>query len=72
LEKTVWRPSGHEKQALLAGRKSEAGNQTIEVFGNPCSALEDLAFPNRSSRESEAVRRRGCIEHAFGKQGGFV
>jgi len=27
LEKTVWGPSGHEKQALLAGQESEAGNR---------------------------------------------
>ena len=29
------------------------------------SAIEDLAFPNRSSRESDEVKRRGCIEHDF-------
>ena len=27
------------------------------------SAIEDLAFTSRSSRESDGVRRRGCIEH---------
>ncbi len=27
------------------------------------ATLEDLAFTNRSSRESDEVRRRGCIEH---------
>jgi hypothetical protein len=31
------------------------------------SAIEDLAFPNRSSRESDQVGRRGCIEHDFAK-----
>jgi hypothetical protein len=29
------------------------------------SAIEDLAFTNRSSRESDEVRWRGCIEHDF-------
>jgi hypothetical protein len=24
---------------------------------------EDLAFPNRFSKESDEIRRRGCIEH---------
>ena len=28
-----------------------------------CSAIEDLAFTSRSSRKSDGVRRRGCIEH---------
>ncbi len=27
------------------------------------SAIEDLALTNRSSRESDKVGRRGCIEH---------
>jgi len=31
------------------------------------SAIEDLAFTNRSSRESDEVGRRGCIEHDFAK-----
>ncbi len=31
------------------------------------SAIEDLAFTNRSSRGSNGVRRRGCIEHDFTK-----
>jgi len=31
------------------------------------SAIEDLAFTNRSSRESDKVGRRGCIEHVFTK-----
>jgi hypothetical protein len=29
------------------------------------SAIEDLAFSSRSSRVSDKVRRRGCIEHDF-------
>jgi hypothetical protein len=32
-----------------------------------CSDIEDLAFPFRSSRESDEVGRRGCIEHDFAK-----
>jgi len=31
------------------------------------SAIEDLAFTNRSLRESDEVGRRGCIEHDFAK-----
>jgi len=31
------------------------------------SAIEDLAFTNRSSRESDEVGQRGCIEHDFTK-----
>jgi hypothetical protein len=31
------------------------------------SAIEDLAFTNRSSRESDKVGQRGCIEHDFSK-----
>ena len=31
------------------------------------SAIEDLAFTSRSSRESDKVGRRGCIEHDFAK-----
>jgi len=31
------------------------------------SAIEDLAFSIRSSRESDRVGRRGCIEHDFSK-----
>jgi hypothetical protein len=31
------------------------------------SGIEDLAFPIRSSRESDKVGRRGCIEHDFAK-----
>ncbi len=29
--------------------------------------IEDLAITTRSSRESEAVRWRGCIEHDLAK-----
>ncbi len=29
------------------------------------ATIEDLAITTRSSRESDAVRRRGCIEHDF-------
>jgi hypothetical protein len=29
------------------------------------ATIEDLAFPHRSSKEPDEVRRRGCIEHAF-------
>ena len=32
------------------------------------SAIEDLAFPIRSSRVSDGVRRRECIEHDFAKE----
>ena len=31
------------------------------------ATIEDLAITIRSSRESEGVRRRGCIEHDFSK-----
>jgi len=31
------------------------------------ATIEDLAIPTRSSRKSDAVRRRGCIEHEFAK-----
>jgi len=31
------------------------------------ATIEDLAITNRSSRESDGVRRRGCIEHEFAK-----
>jgi hypothetical protein len=31
------------------------------------SAIEDLAFTSRSSREFDGVRRRCCIEHDFTK-----
>jgi hypothetical protein len=32
-----------------------------------CSAIEDLAFPFRPSRESDKVGRCCCIEHDFAK-----
>ncbi len=31
------------------------------------SAIEDLAFTSRPSREFDGVRRRCCIEHDFTK-----
>jgi hypothetical protein len=31
------------------------------------ATIEDLAITTRSSRESDGVRRRGCIEHDFAK-----
>jgi len=31
------------------------------------SGIGDLAFTNRSSRESDEVGRQGCIEHDFAK-----
>jgi len=31
------------------------------------ATIEDLAFPHRSSKEHDKVRRRGCIEHFSGK-----
>jgi hypothetical protein len=34
------------------------------------ATIEDLAFPSWSSKEPDEVRRRGCIEHAFGKEVG--
>jgi len=32
------------------------------------SAIEDLAFTNRSSRETDKVGRRVCIEHDYTKR----
>jgi hypothetical protein len=37
------------------------------MFSEFISAIEDLAFPIHSSRVSDIVRRRGCIEHDFAK-----
>jgi hypothetical protein len=37
--------------------------QRKKTSGMSEATLEDLAFPNRSTRESDGVRRRGCIEH---------
>jgi len=34
----------------------------VEIHGNGRSDLEDLALPSRSSRESDEVGRRVCIE----------
>jgi len=34
------------------------------------ATIEDLAFPSRPSKEHDEVMRRGCIEHAFGKEVG--
>ena len=31
------------------------------------ATIEDLAFTIRTSRESDRVRRRGCIEHDLAK-----
>jgi len=31
------------------------------------ATIEDLAFTNRSSRESDGVSQRGCIEHDYTK-----
>ena len=35
------------------------------------SDIEDLAFMNRFSRESDRVRRRCCIEHDLAKRFGM-
>jgi len=40
------------------------------VLGMAEATIEDLAFPSWSSKEPDQVRRRGCIEHAFGKEVG--
>jgi len=40
------------------------------VLGMVQATIEDLAFSSRSSKEHDKVRRRGCIEHAFGKEVG--
>jgi len=32
------------------------------------ATIEDLALPSWSSKEPDEVRRRGCIEHSFGKE----
>ena len=29
------------------------------------ATIEDLAITNRSLRESDTIRQRGCIEHDF-------
>ena len=38
------------------------------VLGMVEATIEDLALPYRSSKEPDAVGRRGCIEHASGKE----
>jgi hypothetical protein len=38
------------------------------VLGMVEATIEDLAFPSCSSKEPDEVRRRGCIEHALGKE----
>ena len=47
-----------------------------DILGNGKSDLEDLAFSNRTSRKSDEVRRRVCIEKAqasgFGKHATFA
>jgi len=40
------------------------------VLGMAEATIEDLAFLQRSSKEPDQVRRRGCIEHVFGKEVG--
>jgi hypothetical protein len=37
------------------------------LLGMVEATIEDLTFTNRSSRESNGVRRRGCIEHDLAK-----
>ena len=39
----------------------------IGLLGMVEVTIEDFAFTNRSSRESDKVKRRGCIEHDFTK-----
>jgi len=40
------------------------------LLGMVEATIEDLAFPSCSSKEPDGVRRRGCIEHTFGKDVG--
>jgi len=35
------------------------------VLGMVEATIEDLAFHQRSSKEPDEVKRRGCIEHTF-------
>jgi len=37
------------------------------LLGMVEATIEDLAITTRSSRESDGVRRRGCIEHGLAK-----
>ena len=41
------------------------------LLGMVEATIEDLAFPSCSSKEPDGVRRRGCIEHTFGKEVGL-
>jgi len=41
------------------------------LLGMVATTIEDLAFPNCFSKEPDGIRRRGCIEHTFGKEVGF-
>jgi hypothetical protein len=38
------------------------------LLGMVEATIEDLAFSSRSSKVHDGVRRRGCIEHTFGKE----
>ena len=40
------------------------------VLGMVEATIEDLALPHCPSKEPDHVRRRGCIEHALGKEVG--
>ena len=40
------------------------------VLGMVEATIEDLALPSWPSQEPDQVRRRGCIEHTFGKEVG--
>ena len=40
------------------------------VLGMVEATIEDLALPSWPSKEPDQVRRRGCIEHTFGKEVG--
>jgi hypothetical protein len=40
------------------------------LLGMVEATIEDLAFPYCPSKEPDVVRRRGCIEHALGKEVG--
>jgi len=41
------------------------------VLGMVEATIEDSAFPSWSWKGPDEVRRRGCIEHAFGKEVGL-
>jgi hypothetical protein len=38
------------------------------LLGMVKATIEDLVLPHCSSKEPDEVRRRGCIEHTFGKE----